>query len=343
MREKFIEVFVALGQEIEAYLNDSTQISIFREQLKQKVGEAFYESGWFTEDNVKLSLKGISSWMKGESLTLWLKNYPEVKSPKDVCIIMAGNIPLVGFHDLFATLLSGNKALIKMSSNDKVLIPVLLSRLVELEPLFEQRFQYIDRLTDYDAVIATGSNNSARYFEYYFKSKPHIIRKNRNSIAVLTGKESDFELSELGKDIFTYYGLGCRNVSKVFIPTGFDINRLFNAFVAFDYVAMNKKYINNYEYNKAIFMLNKADLLENGFFMMKEDPSVYSPVSMLFYQYYKDLDEVNTFLENEDEHIQCVVTGVSGLKKAVPFGKSQFPAVDDYADGVDTMSFLCAL
>lgn len=343
MRKKFIEAFIALGEEIETYLSDAVVTTPFSKNLRQKVGESFYENGWFTEDNVKLSLKGISSWMKGEILASWLQNYPELESPKNVCIIMAGNIPLVGFHDLFATFLSGNKALIKMSSTDKLLIPVLLSRLVELEPLFEKRFQYIERLGEYDAVIATGSNNSARYFEYYFKSKPHIIRKNRNSIAVLSGKESDQELEELGKDVFTFYGLGCRNVSKVFIPAGFDINRLFKAFISFDYVAMNKKYINNYDYNKAIFMLNKADLLENGFFMMKEDPSIYSPVSMLYYQYYNDLNELNTVLERENENIQCVVTGISTLKKAVPFGKSQFPAVDDYADSIDTMTFLSSL
>jgi hypothetical protein len=343
MRDKYIRAFSKLGTEINDFLEGSHMDGKLSKQLEDNMLRAFHENGWFTEDNIRLSLQGIASWLSEEKLSTWLEKYPPSEDSQRVGIIMAGNIPLVGFHDLLCVLLSGHQAMIKMSSSDKVLLPILIDRLSEIEADFSGKTSLVERLSDFDAVIATGSNNSARYFEYYFRNKPHIIRKNRNSLAILSGIESEEQLRELGKDIFCFYGLGCRNVSKVLLPEGFDLNRIFGAITEFEGVAMNKKYANNYDYYKAFYMLNKADLLENGFFLMKEDSSLYSPVAMLFYQFYSDANDLKTILEIEEENLQCLVTDIPGLPRSVPFGKSQFPTVDDYADGVDTMKFLCDL
>ena len=342
--DKKVGAFAELGKEIsEICKNGEFAVNSLGERLVSKIGQAFHENGWFTRENVLMSLEGISTWLSEENLTNWRKHYSINPESRKVGLIMAGNIPLVGFHDFLCVLLSDNKAKIKMSSSDKTLLPVLVERLIEIESSLKDQIEFVLKLEDYDAVIATGSNNSARYFEYYFRDKPHIIRKNRNSIAVLTGDESEEELKELGKDIFSYYGLGCRNVSKVLVPEDFDLNRLFGAIIDYSEVAMNKKYANNYDYYKAFYLLNKADLIENGFLLMKEDSTLHSPVSMLFYQRYQNENDIRDYLEIEEENIQCVVSKSSAIPNAVPLGKSQMPAVDDYADGVDTMHFLSQL
>lgn len=344
MVEKRIQAFAKLGEELKNIFRlDSFESNALGEKLKSNIMPAFYENGWFSEENIMLALEGISSWLSKEELQKWLSVYNTSGGGKRIGIIMAGNIPLVGFHDLLCTILSGNIAVVKMSSSDKILLPILLDRLVELEPSLKNSYEFIDRLTSFDAVIATGSNNSARYFEYYFRNKPHIIRKNRNSVAVLTGKESSESMKEFGRDIFNYYGLGCRNVSKVYFPEDYDINKIFSAITGFSDVAMNKKYANNYEYYRAIYMMNRADLLENGFFIMKEDSSLYSPVSMLFYQRYQSNSDLLKMLKTDEKNIQCIVSEHTLIKNAVPFGKSQCPSLSDYADGVDTMKFLTEL
>ncbi len=333
-----------LGREIEETVSsDDFGTNDLGRKISDKIGEAYHENGWFTKEAVLMSLHGISSWLNEDTLQQWKKLYEISPERKKVGLIMAGNIPLVGFHDLLCVLLSENTAQIKMSSSDKSLLPGILERLVEIEPEFKDQINFVQKLSDYDAVIATGSNNSARYFEYYFRNKPHIIRKNRNSIAVLKGDETEEELRELGKDIFSYYGLGCRNVSKILIPEDFDLDRLFGAILDFNEVAMNKKYANNYDYYKALYLLNKADLIENGFLLVKEDSTLHSPVSMLFYQRYQNENDIKEYIEIEKENIQCVVSKSEVIENAVPFGKSQFPSVDDYADGVDTMKFLTSL
>ncbi|MCB0762940.1 MAG: acyl-CoA reductase, partial [Flavobacteriales bacterium] len=251
----------------------------------------------------------------------------------------AGNIPLVGFHDVMCVLLSGHKAKLKFSSDDNKLFPLLLQVLVKLEPQFAGYMDTTDgKLEGFDAVLATGSNNTSRYFEHYFGHVPHIIRRNRHSAAVLTGSESDEELKALGHDIFDYFGLGCRSVSKLYLPNGYDFNTFFGAIFDFGDIVNHHKYANNYDYNKAVWLLNKEDLLDNGFVLLRKSTDMTSPTGSLHYEFYDSLDQVRTDLQARSEEIQCVVG-----EGFVPFGKSQSPRLNDYADGVDTMVWLAQL
>ena len=272
-------------------------------------------------------------------LTSWLNPYKlnDCPSPKKVLIIMAGNIPLVGFHDLLTVLISGHKAIIKMSSSDNILLKVLIDKLINIDSAFKERIFLIDDLKDrkFDAIIATGSDNSAEYFEYYFKDTKRIIRKNRRSIAILSGNESEIQLKGLADDVFAYFGLGCRNVSKLFLPQGFDLNRLFKAFLPYSSVLEHKKYANNYDYNKAIFLMGSNTLVENGFLLMKEEKSLLSPVAMLYYEYFQDIITIDKYIEENQEKLQCIVS-----EEKIPFGSTQEPNLWDYADGVDTIDFL---
>lgn len=315
--------------------------------LKEKIEAAVHHNGWFTLENVLFAMEQWSEALTEENLEKWLSGYyfKEV-SPKTVGVIMAGNIPLVGFHDFISVLVSGHKVLVKQSSNDKLLLPVLADYLIEIAPEFKE---YIDilpdskdgasKMTNFDAVIATGSNNTARYFEYYFKGKPSIIRKNRNSVAVLTGNETSEELAALGEDIFRYYGLGCRNVSKLYVPKNYDFNSFFEAIYPWNPIVNQAKYANNYDYNKAVYLMSLYKLLENGFLILKEDESFSSPIATLFYERYEDLEAVKKEIISRKEDIQCVV-GKDILENEVPFGKTQQPQLWDYADNVDTLSFL---
>jgi hypothetical protein len=303
--------------------------------------ETYLHNNWFTEENVKKSFAGLVSMLNEDVLINWAKAYSlsPLGSPKTVALIMAGNIPLVGFHDFLCVIFSGNKALIKLSSSDAVLLPALVRVLSKFNPEIDSRVSFsAGKLTDFDAVIATGSNNSARYFDYYFGKYPHIIRKNRNSVAVITNQLSDEALAALGEDIFAYFGLGCRNVSMLYIEKGFDINRVIAALYPFNEVVHNKKYGNNYDYNRAIFLLNKISFLDNGFMLFREDSSLVSPVGVLHYQFYENTKDLERLLSQQSEQIQCVVG-----EGYIPFGGAQCPSVDDYADGVDTMRFLAEL
>lgn len=260
-------------------------------------------------------------------------------------MILAGNIPLVGIHDVLSVLISGNHALIKASSQDNRLIKAVLNRLVAIEPAIAKQFTFVERLEGFDAVIATGSNNSSRYFEYYFGKVPHIIRKNRNSVAVLTGHETNEQLFSLGADIFSYFGLGCRNVSKIFIPRDYRLATFFEAIEPYHDIIDHHKYNNNYDYNKSIYLVNRNEHLDNGFLLLKEDTGLISPLAVLFYEYYDDMEELSAKLNDQSSNIQCIVseTPLNVNSQPVAFGKSQSPALWDYADGVDTMDFLTKL
>ena len=258
-------------------------------------------------------------------------------------IIMAGNIPLVGFHDFLSVLISGHSVLVKQSSNDKHLLPYLTKYLEHVEPQFKGVIKFTEeKLKNFDAVIATGSNNTARYFEYYFKNKPSIIRNNRNSVAVLTGKETSAELKNLSEDVFRYYGLGCRNVSKLFVPKGYKFDAFFEAIYHWHPIVEKAKYANNYDYNKAVYLMSEFDMLENGFFMIKEDESYASPIATLFFEYYNDLSELKETLEAKKEQIQCIVSN-GFIKNEIAFGATQKPQLWDYADDVDSIKFLSSI
>jgi hypothetical protein len=309
--------------------------------LEELVQRAYTFNAWFAPQEVRKQLLALSHMLDQNSLTTWLSNY-QVQDDlveRRVAIIMAGNIPLVGFHDLLCVLITGNRAEVKLSSEDNKLMPAFISAMEKWAPDLTERITFHSTpLKSFDAVIATGSNNTARYFEHYFGSKPNIIRKNRTSVAVLTGKETTEELKLLGNDVFDYFGLGCRNVTKLYVPKGYDLNRFFEAIFPFQDVVNHNKYANNFDYHKAIWLLNQDDLLENGFLLLKQDAALVSPVGSMYYEYYEEIAEVSFQLEQNKDQIQCIV----GLG-CLPFGKAQFPKVSDYADHVDTVRFLVEL
>jgi len=343
-----INAFVKLGGFLSQFSNSSIQMKpdienneVHFEGFKHQIKLAELHNGWFTKENILFALENWTKALEYNYIKSWLKNYDfkNVK-PKRVAIIMAGNIPLVGFHDFLSVLISGHSVVVKQSSNDKHLLPYLASYLESVEPGFKGKITFTDnKLNHFDAVIATGSNNTARYFEYYFKDKPSIIRKNRNSVAILTGSESEDDLKALSEDIFRYFGLGCRNVSKIFVPIDYNFDHFFNAIFHWSPIIEQTKYANNYDYNKAVYLMSEYNILDNGFFMVKEDEGYASPISTVFYEHYDDLNELRQKLTNEKDQIQCVVSkGV--MDSEIPFGKTQNPELWDYADHVHTIEFL---
>ena len=298
-------------------------------------------NGWYTPEQVYFSIQSWAEALTDENLSQWLSEYDlEKNNSKNVALILAGNIPLVGFHDFLSVLITGNNVLVKTSSNDQHLLPFLAKYIIAVEPEFEKRIKFIEgKLENFDAVIATGSNNTARYFEYYFKDKPSIIRKSRNSVAVLTGNETKEQLAALGEDIFRYFGLGCRNVSKLFVPKDYSFVAFFEAIFEYQDVIHYEKYANNYDYNKAVFLMSNFKLLDNGFLTLKEDKSHASPISSVFYENYETIAELEKRLEAESEQIQCIVSD-NLIENSIGFGQTQKPALWNYADNIDTISFL---
>lgn len=320
--------------------NDLPNNDPFFEEMLEQIDMAVHYNGWFTRENVLFSLEEWGKALSEENLEIWLKPYNFQEETKTVGLVMAGNVPLVGFHDFISVLLSGHKVLVKLSSNDKKLLPILADYLISLNPEFSDKIEFTDgRMNNFDAIIATGSNNTARYFEYYFRNKPSIIRKNRNSVAILTGNETQEELKLLGEDIFRYFGLGCRNVSKLYVPLDYNFDSFFTAMLPWAHLMDHAKYSNNYDYNKAVYLMSEFKLLDNGFLILKEDPSFGSPIATLFYEPYTDKDSLLKTLEENRENLQCVVSK-DLLESEVSFGETQHPQLWDYADDVDTLSFL---
>jgi hypothetical protein len=339
-RKTFI-AFSKLGDFLREFCNskeiDSNWSAVFNEAIRI----AKHHNGWFTEENVLFALKGWGELLTEEKLDTWLSNYQlKTKQSITVVAIMAGNIPLVGFHDFVSVLISGNKFMGKLSSNDKTLLPLIANFLIETEPSLNGRITFTEeKLENFDAIIATGSNNTARYFEHYFSKGPHIIRKNRNSVAVLSGNESNEELEALGEDIFRYFGLGCRSVSKLFVPNGYDFDTFFKAIFKYNGIIQLAKYANNYDYNKAVYLMSEFKILDNGFLLLKQDESFGSPIATLFFEYYSSHEELKNKLKLQAENIQCIVAK-DFIENEIPFGKTQSPALNDYADGIDTVDFL---
>ncbi|SFH90946.1 acyl-CoA reductase [Halpernia frigidisoli] len=297
-----------------------------------------YENPWFTKDYQKLALKDWSDLLKEENLENWLSDYKFSNQPKKVGLILAGNIPLVGFHDIICVILSQNIPLIKLSSKDKRMIPFLLKLWKNFDD--QINFEFVEKLENFDAVIATGSNNTARYLEYYFKDYDRIIRKNRTSISVLNGSESEEQLQLLAQDIFTYFGLGCRNVTRIFIPKDFNLEKLFLNFLEFKDIINHHKYANNYDYNKAIYLLNQDLFWDNNFVMLKEDDALFSPLSVVNFSRYENIEEVENFVKENEQDIQCIVGKENYNFKTEAFGKAQQPDLNSYADNVNTLKFL---
>lgn len=332
-----IDAFVALGQHM-------AEMAQQPELYTDLFSEIYGHNKWFDQDHVNLALTEWSKQLTKEVLSPWINHYQDrSNSVKIIAVVLAGNIPLVGFHDLLSVLISGHKILCKASSKDPVLTKYILNKLLAIEPEFATYIQWAEGpLKNFDGVIATGSNNSAMHFEHYFKNYPSIIRKNRTSVAVLTGKESPEQLTALARDIFQYYGLGCRNVSKLYLPRGFDFQTFFGAVFSYGKVMQHDKYMNNYDYNKAVYLMGQVPLLDNEFLLLKEDTALVSPIAVVFYQYYDSLSALNAQLSTLKEQIQCIVGNEPDLC-TVDFGQTQCPLLDDYADGVNTLAFVNSL
>lgn len=337
---KRIELFVSLGKFFKDFINKSAEKNLSK-LFSNAINQAKNHNNYFTEDNILICLKNWSHSLEKGKIKSFLSSYSiEKVSPKSIAIIMAGNVPLVGFHDFLCVILSGNKAIIKLSSKDSHLMYFILNYLCSLDINFENYFEICQgKLSGYDAVIATGNNLSASKFEQYFNDYPNIIRKSRHSVAIVKGNESNDQLEKLSDDIFSYFGLGCRNVSKVYLPKNYDLDLLFKSFMKWKKVINNNTYANNYDYYRSIYLLNKEVFFDNGFILLKESKNIGSPVGTLFYEYYNKYEDVRKNLSQISDKIQCIVSA----ENLIEFGKTQFPELTDYADGVDTFDFLLKL
>lgn len=313
--------------------------AIDADEYENLIDKVKHENPWFTPGSVNLAIEGVRRYLDPAKLKKWVSRYHlDPPAVKQIAVVMAGNIPLAGFHDLLTVLISGHAIMIKMSSKDSVLPTFIIRRLIDIEPRFEAMISLPAQLKNFDAVIATGSDNSSRYFHYYFGKYPHVIRKNRTSCAVLSGEESDEELRLLGKDVFTYFGLGCRNVSKIFLPENFDPVRLVTAWDIYVDILHHHKYHNNYDYQKSILLVNKIPFYDSGFVILHENQKLVSPISVVYLERYSDAEDLTTKLEAVSEKIQCIVGKTQ--REHVPFGQAQAPELWDYADRVDTLRFL---
>ena len=315
------------------------------EYLTAVMHRSQHHNAWFTLENQQQAVESIAvKLLDPTALQRWIEHYdhPEPAAPLTVGLVMAGNIPLVGFHDLLCVFAAGHRAQIKLSEKDAYLLPYLLKLLADIAPESAGYFEIVPQLKGFDAVIATRSNNTARYFESYFGKYPHIIRRNRNGIAVLSGHETHDELHALGKDVFRFFGLGCRNVAKLYVPAGYDFQPLLEALHDFRELILHPKYKNNFDYNFALYILNRVPHLANGCILLKEDPSFQSRIASLHYEFYTDLSALEDILAVHREEIQCIVAQPNLLPHSttIPFGQTQSPGLFDYPDGVDVMEFL---
>ena len=339
-----ITLFVKLGRFFSDYINNNLE-SLERNKFDKAINESILNNSFFSKKNILKSLLSWSNVLTKKSIDNFLSNYliKIKKREKKIAIIMAGNIPLVGFHDFFCVIISGNFAIIKLSSKDSHLFKFILSFLVKENPDFSTKFDIVEnKLQIFDAVIATGNNISANQFELYFKKYPKIIRKNRHSIAILNGNETKKEIELLANDIFYYYGLGCRNVSKIFIPNNYNLDILFKSFVLWNEVINKNSYSNNYNYYRAIYLLNKEVFFDNGFVLLKESEKIGSPVGTIYFEYYKSDNQIKEMIKKNNEKIQCIVSN-NNYPKTIKFGETQMPNLNDFADDIDTFNFLLKL
>lgn len=326
-----IETFAKLGN----YLLDNP------EELQAEVHRAYVYNNWFTKKNTEKALFNIATYfLNAEKLTSWLKNYtlPSTDKVKTIAIVSAGNIPLVAFHDILCVLITGNKLQLKLSEKDKILLPFLLNKLIEIDQSFSDKIEYCERLKNFDAIIATGSNTAAQHFQYYFGKYKNIIRKHRNAVAILDGTDTIQDIEALSDDIFDFFGLGCRNVSKIYVPENMDLEILKIGFEKQRNLMEHTQYMNNLDYQRTIYLMNQIPMLDVDFINIVENKSLYSPIACLHYERYKHKEEVENNLKLQQENIQCIIG-----KDTIPFGKSQQPSLSDYADNVDTLEFILSV
>ncbi|PCH70111.1 MAG: acyl-CoA reductase [Bacteroidales bacterium] len=348
-----IKAFVELGDFLSQFSSEDAiraehrLNSTFYYEFEALLKRVSNENLWFTPLHVHESINGICSFLKEQKLIDWVNRYSisDQNTQLKVAIIMAGNIPMVGFHDMLSVLISGHSFIGKLSSKDNHLLNFVSKLLIEINSEFEELISFqSERLSGknkFDAIIATGSNNSARYFEAYFKKYNHIIRRNRNSVAVLSGEETNEELEALGRDVFLYFGLGCRNVSKLYIPKGYNLVHLLDCWEKYSFVNDHNKYANNYDYQRSMLLMNRIEHLDTGFVLLNENTEIASPIGVVNYEYYSEINDLENILNKNSELIQCIVGNT--IQNAIPFGKAQEPELWDYADNVDTIKFLSQL
>ena len=351
--EKRKEAFIRLGKTLRNFSTadpNNTDISGIASQpgLVNAISQSMVHNPWFTHNNIIQAIASITESLSELHVNNWLSKYdPKLFEPefqRIIGVVMAGNIPMVGFHDLLCVLISGHSLSAKLSHDDRFLLPAIVEMLEAIEPEFAGKCTFTtDQLKGFDAVIATGSNNSARYFEYYFGKYPHIIRKNRNGTAILSGHETKEELVALGEDVFTYFGLGCRNVSRIFLPEGYSIATLLDNWEIYAGIANHSRYMNNYTYNRSVFLLNATPHFDNGFVLLRPFDSFAAPISVVNISYYKPGFDWQSFITENSSLIQCVVSREIDHPLNVGFGNSQQPNLWDYADGVNTLQFLLTL
>jgi len=331
--------FIELGKHLNSYLQKKE--TPYYSLIESSIHQAEIQNPWFIKRFVHSMLQSIIQLSSEESLNFYTKDFIPTSNPKKILVIAAGNIPMVSYRDVMDVLLSGHILVFKPSSKDNVLMKMILHILQDLHPELKNNIHIIEspiRSNEIDAVIATGTNNTAMHIHQYFSHLPRIVRNNRTSIAILNDQITDEELRKLADDVMMYFGLGCRNVSKLFIPQNFDIQRIFTAIYDYGFVMQHNKYMNNYDYYRSIYLLNKESFLENNFLIVKESQQLHAPVANLFYERYTDLSQISDYIHKHQEDIQCVVG--NGY---VPFGQTQFPSIDDFADGINTKEFLIGL
>jgi len=342
---KYLKEYISL--QTGNFISHSTEGSIFT-NLENAVNQAETENPWFTRKNILTSLKNISTSLEIQNIEHFTQRYAKrllnLKTPRTIGVIMAGNIPAVGFHDFFCILLAGHRFLGKLSSEDSRLLPAIADIIIRINPEFNNLISFTDqKFNEFDAIIATGSNNTYRYFEYYFGKYPHILRKNRNGIAILTGRETLEELSGLADDIFMFFGKGCRSISKLFLPQGYDFKLLLEPFSRYNHLFNHHKYRNNYDYYKTIYIIDKIPFIDMGHLLLIESMNTASPVSVVNYEYYDHLVLFKDILQGMKDQIQCIVCHDEMVFTSIKPGNAQCPELWDYADRVDTMEFLLNL
>lgn len=329
-----INVFSKLGEKLD---------TLSQEELDNLFFEARAKNSWFTRESIESALEGLVHLLEPDALANWINKYDLKNQRKKVGIVMAGNIPAVGFHDFLCVLLSGNSAVIKLSSQDEAMMGFIFSELLKIEPSFQSQIVVAQQLKDIDAVIATGSDNTSRYFNYYFSKYPNIIRKNRTSCAVFKGDETPEQFQQLGYDIFKYYGLGCRNISKLYVPKGYKFDSFYEGIEVHKTVKDHHKYNNNYDYNKSIYLVNKEPHFDNGFLLLRQSEQFVSPISVLFYEEYDNQEQLESLISDQQDKIQCLISANKWWADSIEPGEAQKPSIEDYADNVDTMKFLTEL
>ncbi|WP_238784259.1 acyl-CoA reductase [Blattabacterium cuenoti] len=349
MKKTMVEVFDKLGcflREFKKFYEEKKVYSSFEKfffPFQKIIRKISISNSWFRIEDLLITINHWGDILRKKNIESWISKYSfESNKKKIVLVIMPGNIPGVGFHDFLCVLLSGHRILIKLSSEDNLLLPFLCKIITDINPLLKKKIKFTKNIfkEKFNNVIATGSSNTARYFEYYFRKYPMILRKRRTSIAVIQGNENENDLISLNKDILTYSGRGCRSVGKIFIPYNYDLRLILDKSFLFKYITKNKKYIDNYNYYFSIYTMNKIPIIRNNFLLLKEEKNYHSPISVVYYEFYKNLNHLKNSIQKNKEHLQCIVAKNIFSKNEVPFGKAQFPKLEDYADNIDTFRFL---